>query len=533
MPAIIGGFMKKKQLLVLLSVIFLFVFISCSKKASPTSPVAEPTTPPVSATVTETDLGTLTATPTVTITAPDATVTVTSTLPENTRTATATLTASPTLTATDIILSSTASATATATLTATDIIPSSTPSATATATLPENTYTSTVTQTATGTLTGTMTNTMTLTDTIEETPTLTATITITPTATVTVTLTATPLPVWADFGTNPVSSDMGGMPVLRNYSSQFYLLYIDGAQGGKLSAKYHNGFAWGSAGDGISSDVASYPSMELSSGDMYCAYAQLGKVYFKRKLALTWQAEYQISDGNANYPDIFVYSGTSQYISYRDEYGAAAGKASLKTGQGSAWSLVGLSGFNTVAVKDTDVVVASGAVPYVACQEETGNVLGKVEVMTYNGASWSQVGTTITARTGCNIDMVYGGGYLYLAYAAPQSPYPVQVIRSSGGAWTPVGGIVNNVEAADISLSYDVYQGTINVAFTDVSSSNSGKAFAWNGVSWNQIGGIFNDNISTSSAIFPSLNVYNGVPYVAFKDTGTLHNGKIVTRVYR
>ena len=390
-----------------------------------------------------------------------------------------------------------------------------------------------MTQTATGTLTGTMTNTMTLTDTIEETPTLTATITITPTATVTVTLTATPLPVWADFGTNPVSSDMGGMPVLRNYSSQFYLLYIDGAQGGKLSAKYHNGFAWGSAGDGISSDVASYPSMELSSGDMYCAYAQLGKVYFKRKLALTWQAEYQISDGNANYPDIFVYSGTSQYISYRDEYGAAAGKASLKTGQGSAWSLVGLSGFNTVAVKDTDVVVASGAVPYVACQEETGNVLGKVEVMTYNGASWSQVGTTITARTGCNIDMVYGGGYLYLAYAAPQSPYPVQVIRSSGGAWTPVGGIVNNVEAADISLSYDVYQGTINVAFTDVSSSNSGKAFAWNGVSWNQIGGIFNDNISTSSAIFPSLNVYNGVPYVAFKDTGTLHNGKIVTRVYR
>ncbi len=435
--------------------------------------------------------------------------------------------------------------TSTAMPTATDTVtPSATPTATATYTAtPTSTASPTLTATATVTATATPTATMTTTSTV------TMTATATPTRTSTASPTNTSTPSWRDIPSNPISSGAAGMPVLRNISSNLYTIYIDGDNSGKLSCRYNNGFGWSNYGKAgqitITNGTAGKFAMEtVSSGQIHVGYVNSasGRVYYTYFDYGTWQAENDVSGGNADAPDIYAYTGAPalRYISYRDDSATGAGRASLKKGQGSVWNLVGTQGFSGFAVSDTEVIVTWGSpdpIPYVACLENSPGGPARLELFKYTtAAGWAPVGTTITAHGSSNIDMIYGDdGYIYLAYSHDLSPLRARVVRMmpSTGTWEAVGWDVTYANNYDLSLAYDSSNSSVYIALRNQSSSNAGEAYKYNGTAWDRVGGqIFSENVSTHSAFFPSIISYQGVPMVIYKDDGSVYGGKVVGRKF-
>ncbi|MFC5469010.1 S-layer homology domain-containing protein [Cohnella suwonensis] len=85
---------------------------------------------------------------------------------------------------------------------------------------------------------------------------------------------------------------------------------------------------------------------------------------------------------------------------------------------------------------------------------------------------------------------------------------------AAAGNWETVGNAGFSAGQADFTSLY-VYDGTPYVAYRDYGNSNKATVMKKNGSSWETVGSA---GFSAGQADFTSLTVYDGTPYVAYKD---------------
>jgi len=162
-------------------------------------------------------------------------------------------------------------------------------------------------------------------------------------------------------------------------------------------------------------------------------------------------------------------------------------------------------------------------VPYVGCMDVTSSI-DAAAVLTYNsGSGWTSVGSTDISAGAITsyFSLLYNSGTLYMAYNDLYN-YGNTVMTSTGGSWTTAGSAGFSGGTPKYA-SVQVYQGEPYVAFIDGSSGVSEQkadVMGYNsGTGWGYLGGE-GFNSGTTGIGSPSLQVdnTNGILYIAYSD---------------
>ena len=165
-----------------------------------------------------------------------------------------------------------------------------------------------------------------------------------------------------------------------------------------------------------------------------------------------------------------------------------------------------------------ECLVVENEAPYVVYTDYYGEVLG---VLQYTGAGetgWESVGeSSFTAGGAKNPSLAIEDGTLYLAYEDGGNESKATVIKHTGDGWELVGSAgFSDGEVHAISLNID--NGTPYVAYVNTDNDYKVTVLKFTdavGSGWEQVGSPGFSLISTGD-IF--LDVYNGTPYVAYRD---------------
>ena len=135
------------------------------------------------------------------------------------------------------------------------------------------------------------------------------------------------------------------------------------------------------------------------------------------------------SAGFAKYTSLALHPTTgAPYVAYSDFGNSNAGKASVMTCNGSAWSTVGVAGFSDGSADWISLALhPTTDAPYVAYQDGSG----KATVQTFNGSAWSAVGAAgfsagYAAYT--SLALHPSTGAPYVAYQDSSASYKVTVM---------------------------------------------------------------------------------------------------------
>lgn len=231
--------------------------------------------------------------------------------------------------------------------------------------------------------------------------------------------------------------------------------------------------------------------------------------------------------GGMAYPSLFVYSGTP-YVAYRDDADNNY-KATVRKFNGINWEIVGSAGFSAGLLEYTSLFVYNGT-PYVAYEDYTQS--RKVTVMKFNGANWELVGNAGFSPGEAHYTSLFVyNGTPYVAYGANAgNGAKATVMKFNGTNWETVGSAGFSAGAAYYTSLY-VYNGTPYIAYRDA-YSNGGVCYKatvmkFNGANWEAVGSA---GFSAASVSHTSLNVYNGTPYLAYRDVGS--GGKVTVMRY-
>jgi hypothetical protein len=178
------------------------------------------------------------------------------------------------------------------------------------------------------------------------------------------------------------------------------------------------------------------------------------------------------------------------------------------------WSTVGKKGFTSLANPSGSFLslCVDNTTPYLAVED--GGV--SISVMTFNGNSWSFVGSpdfTTCFQTYIVPSMFCYNGTPNLEFFAPAGEF-VSANYSGGSGWVGLAGPTLYDVGEGAVPPYTFYQGTPYAFDTDSAHSYAGVVISYTGAAWVTLG---NPDFAPYP-YFPAICVSNSVPYVAFTD---------------
>jgi hypothetical protein len=205
-----------------------------------------------------------------------------------------------------------------------------------------------------------------------------------------------------------------------------------------------------------------------------------------------------------------VVIGDTPYMSYTDV--SAGGKLFVESYDGNSWSVVGTEITTTQAV-EVNLELDNADNLHVSYT----TTLGLVNVKKFSGGSWTNVGAPDFANA-FNLDFTINGSDLYVAFSDGNNFGEMTVMKFSNGSWVTVGNAGFTVFGIG-HPSIAVENGVPYVAFQDFNAGSKTTVMKYNDASgnWETVG---SPGISMGSAQYNSLKFNNGEAYVAFKDAG-------------
>ncbi len=316
--------------------------------------------------------------------------------------------------------------------------------------------------------------------------------------------------------------------------------------------------AWKTVGSaGFSAGQAAFTSLYVYNGTPYVAYDDWGnsnKATVMKYNGSAWETvgSAGFSAGEANDTSLSVHNGTP-YVAYQDA--ANSNKATVMKYNGSAWVTVGSAGFSAGQALFTSLYVYDGT-PYVAYRDSAyaakATVMACINRYTVTfesngGSTVSPVtqdsGTTITSsptatKTGYTLAGWYSDLALTSAVSFPYTitsdvtlyadwtanPYTVTFSTDGGSTVDPVTQDYGTTIASAPTTTKTGYTFagwysdaalTSAVSFPYTITSDVTLYAKW--MAWKNVG---DAGFSAGEADSTSLTVYNGTPYVAYRDAG-------------
>ena len=237
------------------------------------------------------------------------------------------------------------------------------------------------------------------------------------------------------------------------------------------------------------------------------------------------------SDGKVDFTSLYVYDGTP-YVAYADRSNSFKATVMKYTGTGdTGWEVVGSAGFSAGEAYCTSLYVYDGT-PYVA-YEDLGNSY-KATVMKYTGAGdtgWEAVGSAgFSGGSASDTSLYVYDGTPYVAYTDTPYSFKATVMKYTGAGdtgWEAVGSAGFSAGIANYNSLY-VYDGTPYVAYTDGGNSSKATVMKYTGTGgtgWEAVGSA---GFSEDEVYYTSLYVYDGTPYVAYRDSGNSYKATVM-----
>jgi hypothetical protein len=214
--------------------------------------------------------------------------------------------------------------------------------------------------------------------------------------------------------------------------------------------------------------------------------------------------------------------------------------------QASFWSPLGTflsgSGAPSSDAGETDIALDNNGFPVVAWSEFSGSAFD-IYVKRWNGSSWQDVGTAISAVSG-NTDAFLPSlaldsvGNPVVAFQEDDgSVNNIYAYRFSAGVWQPLGGalsvVAGGTDAYEPSLALDSLDNPV-VAWREQSQNpNTSSVYVrrFIGGTWQAIGGALSAVAGDTDALEPSLKIAtNGNPVVAWQESNGVDSNIYVYR---
>ncbi len=265
-----------------------------------------------------------------------------------------------------------------------------------------------------------------------------------------------------------------------------------------LFVKSWNGSAWSLVGGYLNRGRTAATNAQCVPSTAHCSRAESVAITSNGSNPIVAFTEYLTNDNDTDtLPQVFV----SQW-------------------SGSAWTQLG-SGLNTASTWAQDVTITyMGGQPYVAYVERTQSGVSKVFVKTWNGSSWSLVGSGSLNRdtsTGYAFrpSLTNDGTNLFLGWVEQQDIGQKgisYVSKWNGSAWSNLGASLNMADSGSAQhIQIAIYSGQPLAVWSEVNFGAYRQIYAkaYNGSAWVSIGPAGSCTITTSS--FP--NATAGSPY--------------------
>ncbi|HOT76236.1 MAG TPA: hypothetical protein PK467_10640, partial [Candidatus Wallbacteria bacterium] len=288
----------------------------------------------------------------------------------------------------------------------------------------------------------------------------------------------------------------------------------------------------------ISANWAHHESVFVYNGVAYCAfidYSKSWKISVKKFDGTSWVAACPAAGGGSAggpYPSyskglsLFVYNNIP-YVAYSN-YGDSYRGFVLNAG-GSAWSVVGGARFSSGAIAHPNINFIDGRL-YVAFRDDVQN--GKATVVYHDStAGWVTVGNPgFTSEPSDHPQIYKFNDKLRVDYQPQSAMDTVKTMQYDNGSWTaadngypsswiyraspdPVNGSANG--SARFVFNSVPYVILMDPSFNNYGGKATVKKF--DGSSWVTVG---DPGFSNGDAFYPSIGVFNGVPYATYEAGG-------------
>ena len=298
----------------------------------------------------------------------------------------------------------------------------------------------------------------------------------------------------------------------------------------------YNGSSWESVGDPAYCPKANnFVSLFIFNGIPYLGTGEQSNGdtmgYFKAAVLKfengSWESiggDPGFSAGGTGYGDLFVDNGVP-FLAYYDVVNSNGCVAKYN---GITWESVGSPNFSGSEAQHNFSLYVYNGIPYLAYRHDPSN---EVSVIKYNGSSWENVGSpAFSAGAGTYLSLYVYNGTPYVAFAEDHYyPNPASqqeliseatLMKFNGTSWEYVGKPgFSDGQARFVSLSID--NDTPYVAYVDDSLLGFSRAslMKFNGSSWDYVGSRGFSSGGTSNGVSDtSLSIFNGIPYIAFRD---------------
>ena len=305
---------------------------------------------------------------------------------------------------------------------------------------------------------------------------------------------------WENVGPSAIG-DNGYWPSLAFHplTYQPYIAYRDNTNNWRATVKKFDGSSWSDVGiPGMSYASAVYTQIAFSgSGDPYVAYrdsARSGKASVLKFNGSSWQyvGDETFSDGEAGYLRLVFNPSTDEpYLAYGDAN--LGGLAVVKKFNGTSWENVGTPGISEGPASNTLAMAFNPNTnePYLAFSDAA--IFTKAVVKKFNGSAWEMVGASGFSPTSAEfIDIAFN--------PTTSEPYVVltdetndedkaTVMKFNGSSWEYVGN--QQFSSADIqepSIAFNPTTNEAHIVFGDGAYSDKISVMKWNGSGWEYVG---------------------------------------------
>ena len=292
-----------------------------------------------------------------------------------------------------------------------------------------------------------------------------------------------------------------------------YVAFVDLDNYGKISVLKYDGNDWVSVGErGFSDDCVYHVSLFVSNGSVYAAYEENG-IIVKKFNGYSWDSIGTTLNGHISRESLFVYNDTPYLAYYYSDTNDHKNKLSVVKYDGTDWVFVGEEGF-TEGYGKISLKVDNGKV-FVACSSIAS-------VLKYDGSSWVKVGNSSFCDNYISyLSLSVYGGVPYVAFY-DSSTNLIRLSKYDGTNWTvefekqPAGYLF-------YGISMCMSDGIPYISYEDSVDEPSGgyirpEVLEYIKRKWDSVG----HNESLTGMYYPTIFVYDRIPYVAFTDMANL-----------
>jgi hypothetical protein len=161
---------------------------------------------------------------------------------------------------------------------------------------------------------------------------------------------------------------------------------------------------------------------------------------------------------------------------------------------GGVWSTLGTDVVSGAAVQHADVAFASSGVVHAVGDFNRGEGEGDVEVYSWNGTSWNQLGADLdqdSASAIAGVRLTFIGDTPWVAWSEEATPgggvHQLRVARWNGSSWAVVGSVLNDDPARDAtSMDLKIVAGVPWIAWSELNSGGIAQVHvkSWDGANW-------------------------------------------------